>query len=85
METAATAADGAPAGCVRTLRARTPPALRPDTGAMYALTPQAFRRYDADPLAPVKALPGPVRDVLTTTNRCVSCHSFQGAGASRGT
>lgn len=61
-----------------------PPALRPDTGAMYALTPQAFRRYDADPLASVKALPGPVRDVLTTTNRCLSCHSFQGAGARSG-
>ena len=64
---------------------REPPAvLRPESGAMFALTPQSFRRSTEDPLAAVRDLPAPAREVLTDTNRCLICHSFRGAGARAG-
>lgn len=61
-----------------------PPALRPESGAMFALTPQSFRRSEQDPLAAVRDLPAPAQDVLTSTNRCLACHSFRGVGARAG-
>lgn len=64
---------------------REPPAtLLPERGTVFALTPKAFRRHEADPLAATKDLASPVRDVLTNTNRCLTCHSFRGIGARAG-
>lgn len=61
-----------------------PPALRPESGAIFALTPEGFQRSERDPMAATTGLPAPVREVLTVTNRCLSCHSFRGAGARAG-
>ena len=58
-----------------------PAALRPESGAIFALTPAGFQRVEHDPLAAASDLPAPVREVLTVTNRCLTCHSFRGAGA----
>ncbi|HWP58440.1 MAG TPA: hypothetical protein VNL14_11170 [Candidatus Acidoferrales bacterium] len=48
--------------------------------AQYALTEESFRLVEQDPLAPIRALPGPVYEALTFQNGCVYCHSFRGAG-----
>ena len=61
-----------------------PAALRPQTGAMYALAPDSLRRVRDDPLAALGSLPADVRAVMEYRNACLSCHTFRGVGARAG-
>jgi hypothetical protein len=47
----------------------------------FSLTPSSFRVKSEDPLAPVRALPKPLQQVLTAEQGCLQCHSLRGSGA----
>lgn len=61
-----------------------PDSLRPPTQAMFALTPDSFRRAATDPLADAGELPQDVHDVMEFRNACFSCHTFRGVGGRAG-
>lgn len=73
-----------PVGAFVYFRQEPPADLRPDGGAQFALTPQSLRRERNDPLAAIRTLAPNVREVLSGTSGCLSCHSLRGAGARAG-
>jgi len=58
-----------------------PDSIDPRAIGRFALTPESFSRVDEDPLAPLRSLTPAEQRVLTEDFRCVSCHTFRGAGA----
>lgn len=73
-----------PVGAFIYFREAPPAALQPTTRAHFGLTADSFRLVATDPFAAVADLPASVQNVLTTTNACLACHSFRGAGARAG-
>ncbi len=56
-------------------------ALRPVTGADFALTPLSFKIVTTDPLANARRAPAVVNDALTNDRGCLQCHTLRGEGA----
>ncbi|WP_437519984.1 hypothetical protein WME79_25620 [Sorangium sp. So ce726] len=64
------------------LHFRTPPAdLGNKTYAAFGLGTASFHWVEGDPLAPLRSLPGGLREVLIGEQGCVKCHSFRGVEA----
>jgi hypothetical protein len=65
------------------LHFRTPPPgdLRNETYAPFGLDASSFRWVDTDPLAPVRAMTGGLREAMIGSQGCLKCHRFRGAGA----
>ena len=61
-----------------------PPHLEPGLFGRFALEPDDFSVSDGDPLAPLRDLPPAEQALLAEELRCISCHSFRGAGARAG-
>jgi hypothetical protein len=59
-----------------------PPAdMRNETYAPFGLDASSFRWVDGDPLAPVRAMTGGLREAMIGSQGCLKCHTFRGAGA----
>jgi hypothetical protein len=65
------------------LHFRTPPPLelRNGTYAPFGLDATSFHWVEKDPLAPVRSLPGGLREAMLGTQGCLKCHAFRGVGA----
>ncbi len=68
------------------LHFRTPPAehasdLRNATYAPFGLDETSFRWVSQDPLAPVRATTGGLREAMIGPQGCLKCHAFHGSGA----
>lgn len=70
-----------PLGAFVHFQVEPPPQLEPGRFARFALQPDAFSQSALDPLAPLRSLPEPQRELVIDELRCVSCHQLRGVGA----
>jgi acetyl esterase/lipase len=73
-----------PLGAFLYFRKPPPPERTPGVFGLFALTPDSFQRSDADPWAPLRGLPDPLRELVVERKACVACHQFHGVGGRAG-
>ncbi|WP_437585230.1 alpha/beta hydrolase family protein [Sorangium sp. So ce1000] len=70
-----------PLGAFLHFRTPLPADLGNKTYAAFGLDAASFHWVENDPLAPLRSLPGGLREALIGEQGCVKCHSFRGIGA----
>lgn len=70
-----------PLGAFLHFRTPLPAHLRNKTYASFGLSAASFHWVEKDPLAPLRALTGGLREAMIGEQGCLACHNFRGVGA----